>query len=369
MYDETHSALATSGLFVASQFVPAALAPLLTAHVDRRPARHILPVLYALEALLFGGLAVLASNFSLALVYAAVMVDGVLMLSARGISRAAINAILAPSGQLRAGNALLNVGFALAGVVGAALGGALVGATGAATVLIIDAISFAVIAVIAATLPRGAPAGGDEASLIARVRDGMSWVRANPSVRLLIGGEALAIVFFTLIVPIEVIYAKETLDTTDAGYGFFLACWSGGVVLGSVAFVGLKTLSVRSTLLSSTALMGVAYLGMAITRDLGVACAFAVIGGAGNGVQWVAVMTLVQEWTPDALQARVTGLLESAASFATGAGFLLGGVATTLLSPPAAFAIAGGGVMVIVFGGVGAGFTPRRRPEAPSDAA
>ena len=120
-------------------------------------------------------------------------------------------------------------------------------------------------------------------------------------------------------------------------------------MLGSVAFVGMKTLSIRTTLALSTALIGIAYLGMAVSRELAVACGFAVIGGIGNGVQWVAVMTLVQEWTPDDLQARVTGLLESAASFATGAGFLLGGVATALFSPSVAFAIAGGGVMAIVF--------------------
>ncbi len=369
VYDQTESALATSGLFVAAQFVPAALAPILTARIDRGAARRVLPALYAGEALLFAALVGLASHFSLVLVYLAVLLDGVLMLSARGITRATINAILGPTGQLRAGNALLNVGFAVAGVAGTAMGGALVGAIGADVVLGVDAATFAVIALISATLPTVAQAEAEEAGMLARVRSGLAWVRSQPTVRLLIGGEALAIVFFTLIVPIEVVYAKETLETTDAGYGTFLACWSAGVVLGSVAFVGLKTLTVRGTLLLSTALMGIAYLGMAITTELAVACGFAVIGGVGNGVQWVAVMTLVQEWTPDDLQARVTGLLESAASLATGAGFLLGGVIVSLFSPPVAFAIAGGGVLALVLGGLVAGATPRRRPAAPSGGA
>ena len=42
-----------------------------------------------------------------------------------------------------------------------------------------------------------------------------------------------------------------------------------------------------------------------------VACAFSVLGGAGNGIQWVAVMTALQEATPPEFQARMSGLLES----------------------------------------------------------
>ena len=51
-----------------------------------------------------------------------------------------------------------------------------------------------------------------------------------------------------------------------------------------------------------------------------------VIGGAGNGVQWVAVMTALQEATPPEYQARMSGLLESIGAAMPGVGFLLGGV-------------------------------------------
>ena len=52
-------------------------------------------------------------------------------------------------------------------------------------------------------------------------------------------GEALALVFFTLIVPIEVVYASETLETGEAGYGVLLSSWGAGVVLGSFVFLGV----------------------------------------------------------------------------------------------------------------------------------
>ena len=46
---------------------------------------------------------------------------------------------------------------------------------------------------------------------------------------------------------------------------------------------------------------------MASAQTLLVACLLSVVGGAGNGVQWVAVMTALQEATPPEYQARVSG--------------------------------------------------------------
>jgi MFS family permease len=90
-----------------------------------------------------------------------------------------------------------------------------------------------------------------------------------------------------------------------------------------------------------------------------------VVGGVGNGIQWVAVMTALQEATPADLQARITGLLESLASAMTGVGFLLGGIITALFSPATAFAIAGGGLVLLVALGVlrGAAALPRKPPQ------
>ena len=56
---------------------------------------------------------------------------------------------------------------------------------------------------------------------------------------------------FALIVPIEIVYAEETLKTDDAGYGILLSSWGAGVVLGSLAFIVLKR---RSTWLLIAAL-------------------------------------------------------------------------------------------------------------------
>jgi predicted MFS family arabinose efflux permease len=317
-------------------------------------------------------LAMLADSFSLVPVLALALLDGALMLTARGLSRGAVNGVLQPTGLLREGNGLLNVGFAAASVGGAALGGLLVDLFGISTALLVDAASFAVIAVVLGTcqsLPRT-----DEAEpepFLARTRAGLRYARRNRVARFLICGEGLAVVFFTLIVPIEIVYASETLETGDLGYGILLSSWGVGIVLGSLVFLAVRRRSVSTLILSSTLAIGCAYLGMAVARELWVACAFSVIGGLGNGIQWVSVMTALQESTPDDLQARITGLLESVTSAMTGVGFLIGGVITAVTAPPTAFAVSGIGVALLVL--LAAIFrvvpdSPAPEPLEPSDA-
>jgi MFS family permease len=348
VYSETRDPLATTALFIAAQFLPAFIAPALTARVDQLALRKVLPALYAGEAVVFALLAVLAGSFSLILVLALALLDGVLMLTARGLSRGAVNAILQPLRQLREGNGLLNIGFAVASVGGSALGGLLVASFGVEAALAVDAASFAVIAGVLAASRHLPAAHTERAPFVARIREGLRYARTDRVARLLLGGEALAIVLFTLIVPIEIVYAEETLQTDEAGYGILLSAWGAGIVLGSFAFLGVRKRSTALLILLSTLGIGAAYLGIAVSRELWLACAFSVIGGLGNGVQWVSVMTTLQESTPNELQARITGLLESIASAMTGIGFLIGGVITAAFSPPTAFAVAGTGVVVLV---------------------
>jgi MFS family permease len=204
------------------------------------------------------------------------------------------------------------------------------------------------VAVVLATCSRLPQTDSEPEPFLARTRAGLRYARTNRVARFLIGGESLAVIFFTLIVPIEIVYAAETLGTDDLGYGILLSSWGAGIVLGSLVFLTVRRRSVSTLILSSSLAIGCAYLGMAVARELWLACVFSVIGGLGNGVQWVSVMTALQESTPRDLQARITGLLESISSAMTGVGFLLGGIVTALASPPTAFAISGIGVALLV---------------------
>jgi MFS family permease len=348
VFGSTSSALATAGLFLCSKFVPAITAPWLTARLDRAAVRVVLPSLYAVEALAFGGLAFLATSFSLALVLALAFVDGALALTARGLSRAAIAAVLAPRQALRAGNAVLNGIFSVTGAAGPALAGVVVATGSAQAALAIDAASFGLVAVILAT-SRDLPPARLEAPQpwVARVRAGIRYVRDRPVVRTLVAAEGVGWVFFTLITPIEVVYATRSLDAGATGFGALIAAWGVGMVAGSFLFARARDVSTRTLVGSSTLLVGVGYLGMAGAPEIISGCFAAAVGGVGNGVQWISVLTALQENTEEAFQARVVGLMESISAAAPGIGFLLGGALTAIWSPRLAFVIAGMGVVVV----------------------
>jgi MFS family permease len=92
--------------------------------------------------------------------------------------------------------------------------------------------------------------------------------------------------------------------------------------------------------------IGASYIGLALVSTLLVACVISFIGGAGNGIQWVAVVTALQERVPDEYQARVVGLLDSAATLAPVLAYTIGGALAQTLSPRAAYAAAGAGALV-----------------------
>ncbi len=85
------------------------------------------------------------------------------------------------------------------------------------------------------------------------------------------------------------------------------------MVIGSVAFAILRGARLGFLLLVSTLVIGIAYLGMGAAPTLWAACAMAALGGTGNGVQWVSVISAVQELTAESMQARVISVLEASA--------------------------------------------------------
>jgi hypothetical protein len=348
VFAETGSALATAALFLGMQFLPGLLAQGVVARVEVLGTKAGLPSIYAAEGFTFVVLAALTDNFVLAVVVALATLDGALALAGRAFTRAAVASLLTPSGQLRQGNALLNIGFTAAGALGPLTAGIVVAGLGVRTALLLDAASFLLVAVTLAA-GRNVPHVKSEAEpWRARVREGLAYVAGQPILRRLLMAQAAAFVFFAAVIPVEIVYVKDTLGAGDSGYGGLLASWGGGMLAGGLVFASARRASLRSLLLFSTVAVGASYLAMAAAGSLAVACAAAAVGGAGNGVQWVSVISTIQGVTADRFQARVLGLLESIGSVMPGLGFVLGGVIAYVVDPRASFVIAGAGVLAVV---------------------
>ena len=350
VFDRTGSAMATAGLFLGTRFLPALIAPVLVARVEQPPPRFALPVVYCGEAAAFGALALLAGedSFFLPGVIVLATIDGALALTGRSLTRAVVVALLEPAGELRSGNAVLNVAFTGGAALGPAFAGLVVAGFGVQSALLIDAISFYAIAVILLTagpLPQAEP---DPGRVRDRVRAGIAYIRERPTLQRLLTAQGAAFVFFAAVIPIEVIYAKETLGAGDSGYGLMLASWGVGMLLGSLVFATVRRAPLPVLLFFGTVAVGAGYLGLAAAPTLAVACVASVLGGAGNGVQWVSAVSAVQELTTQGMQARVMSVLESIGAAMPGVGYFLGGLIVTGASPRAAFLVAGIGVLAIV---------------------
>ena len=347
VFELTNSPLATAGLFLGTRFLPAFLGPLLVTRVERIRPRVVLPLIYVVEVAAFGVLAVLATHFSLALVIVVATIDGTMALAGRSLTRAIVVALLEPAGELRQGNGLLNIAFTTGAAVGPALAGLVVAGIGVQAALYLNAASFYVVALViltAGVLPR---VEAEEGGTWDRVKAGVTYLREQARLRRVLVAQGLAFIFFSAVAPLEVVYAKETLGASDTGYGILLTTWGVGMVGGSLIFARVKKTPLIVLLLLSTVVVGISYLGMSIAPTLAVACAFSVVGGVGNGVEWVSAISAVQELTESGMQARIMAVLESVAAAMPGVGFALGGVLAAVGSTRTAFAVSGFGVLAI----------------------
>jgi MFS family permease len=353
VYDRTGSALATAALFVAARFVPALAAPPLLARLEGIGRPDLLRLLFLAEAATFALLAVMAQAGLVALVVAVAIVDGTLARAGRATIRAATAAEFLAPDDLRRANGALNVSFTAVAALGPALAGVVVAGLGTGTALWLDAASFFLVALIA---PRIALARDGEAGAGWRERlgAGLAYVRRHAAVRGLLAGQAAAILFFSVVVPIEVVFVKHTLGGGAGDYGALLASWGAGMVAGAGVFAVARRVSL-------TLLIGVSYALIGVSGSIVAACLASVLGGLGNGVQWVAVLNAVQAATVPEMQLRVMALYESVATAMPAVGFALGGAIAALFSPRAAYLVAAGGVLVTLLVGAAIVRQARRR--------
>jgi MFS transporter len=361
VFDHTHSALAVASMLVAGQVLPAFAVPFVVARVEASSRRGELSALYVFEGVVTAALAVLLWHFWLPAVLFLVALDGTAALAASALLRAetarvAIDeldiAAEATSNRARErlgpdpraaqqhANAALNVAFSATFVLGPAIGGAVVAGAGAPTALLLDAASFLICGALLADLrPHVEDAAGS--TVRARLRGAWAHVNAVPALRTLLLAQAVGLVFFESAAPIEVAYVKATLGAGDRGYGLLVATWGVGVVLGSIVFARSAKRPLGAMLSAGTLAVGLAYLGFAAAPSLALACAAAVIGGVGNGVQWASLISAVQRLTPQRLHGQLMGAVEALAALCPAIGLALGGILVALSTPRVAFLVTG----------------------------
>jgi MFS family permease len=205
---------------------------------------------------------------------------------------------------------------------------------------VLDALTFFVCALLMIGLRTQAEDAAD-GSTASRLRAAWQHLQAVPALRVLLVTEAIAVIVFASVEPVEVVYVKATLHAGDLGFGLLVAAWGFGAALGAIAFSRSVHRPLGPMLAGGALLVGLAYLGFAAAPVLGLACAAAVVGGAGNGIQWPSFISAVQQLTPAALHGRLMSVIGSLNALCPAIGFALGGTIAAVASPRVAMVIAG----------------------------
>jgi hypothetical protein len=179
-------------------------------------------------------------------------------------------------------------------------------------------------------------------SRAALVLGGLSALRANPSAGLLVGLFGLQTLVRGILNVLLVVAAVELLGMGEQGAGYLSSAIGAGGFIGAVLGIALTA---RRDLAGPVA-FGLVLWGAPITLTGLVplpwaALSFLVALGVGNAVLDISGFTLLQRSVPNAVRARVFGVLEAAVMLTLGLGAALAPVLIGLLGIQGALVVTG----------------------------
>lgn len=194
------------------------------------------------------------------------------------------------------------VGF----TVGPLAGGALAAAGGMRTAMLVNALTFLVVAVAAAVVRASRKQReSNPESHEKRAWAGALYLVQDRSLAVVMAVAFVSLLFMTASATAEVFFAKDYLDIGDVGYGLLLTSWTLGMALGAM-FVARR---VATTMLALGALVAIVIQGFGLAAPTlwlvpVVAFALYVVGGLAHGTKNVLVRTLIHERVPASVHGR-----------------------------------------------------------------
>ncbi|MFN8168652.1 MAG: MFS transporter [Candidatus Nanopelagicales bacterium] len=314
--------LAVTALVVAAALPQLVAAPLAGLLADRVPTRRLVAGVSVLQALVVLALVAAVASASLPLVVLGVLALNVGQACANPAWQALVPTI-APGDDLPRALSALQTVTAAAMLAGPAVGGLLVGGLGITAALVVDAVSFLALALVALAL-RVERRPQRDAHEKGAAWAGVRLVAATPLLRAMFVLLATTLLAIGAVNVAEVFLLTQQLGATPQVYGAIGALFAVGLMGGAIA--GRRRLGVRASarlLVGVLAWMSTALvvLGLAPTLVVAGAATFAV--GLGNGLLNVLVQSVVVRRTPEPVLGRVFAAL----SALVGAGMI---VATTV---------------------------------------
>jgi MFS family permease len=242
-------------------------------------------------------------------------------------------------------NGLLQTADNLTWTIGAALGGALVQASSPDIAYIVNAVSFAVSAVLILRIrerfeeAERAPSRGGWRDLL----DGLALVRESRALLTVVVAWSIVMLANAGVNVAEVVLAKDVFSAGDFGYGLLVAATGLGLVVGSL-FAGSWIAQRGPTVpyVVSIGVMALAIGAAAAAPNVWIAALVLIASGAGNGVAVVTNALLVQRGAPDRLRGRAFTVVMSVSYGFLGLGIIVAGPLTNAIGARPMWGIAAG---------------------------
>ena len=232
------------------------------------------------------------------------------------------------------------IGFA----VGPIAGGALVALGGFEAAILLDAATFAAVALAALSLRVRRPPE--------RLADGEQKPRASEGIRYLFADRLLALVMVIAFVSLlfmsavwvgELFFVTETLGKGGFEYGLFGTTWTAGMMLGALLISPrVRVGAIATAGLGAVAVQGAGLALPTLWLAYGFLLAGAAVGGVAHGLKNVMFRTLIHERTPERLHGRAFAAYNGVRNAAELGAFAAGGVLVAAIGARGTLAFAGG---------------------------
>jgi MFS family permease len=228
--------------------------------------------------------------------------------------------------DLDAANMLWSFSLNLSLVIGPAVAGLLVASFGGPSVLFVDAITFAVMALVAITIPS---VERSKSTLQAPLSERLG-LRQLWDMKIVRYTTLLSLVFFFSYGPLEAalpVYSGAILKTDARGYGLLWSALAIGALIGTLSSSALsKRLRLGVALPLIALLWGASLLPMMFTNKLYLACSLLFLGGLMWGPYTPMETTLLQRSVPKAQLGRVFGARSTLLIGGSPLGLAVGGI-------------------------------------------
>ena len=324
------------------------LAPLAGRLVDRMDSRTAITAAVLVQAACAGALIAATSTWLVLALLAMLSAAGSVVTPATG----ALIPLVVGHDRIARASGVTEAAFVMGNLIGPALGGALTGALGTRAPLLLDTVSFALVAAgMSLVRTRRRPSPDVEPAGTVRA-SGSSVIKADRVLLAVVAVLAGLVLMCGAVNVAEIFLMKDALRTSDAIYGVISACWMAGMMMGSTGIArygrGDESLLTSIGLAILVVALGLVVAGVAPVWP--VAAGAFVVGGVGNGMLTVASQTLIARRTPQHMRGRVGGVVTAWVNAALVGAFAAGGLLVAAVGPrPTVIGcgVAAGGVGVV----------------------